>query len=165
MAVALITLNLLGNLALGFAFFYGRFRLMAGTGDEAYHFFTGLFAAFLALFAQCMGMFYFIGTGKMIRQAVDEHGLDPGYSAEAHGFKIRFFPVASLAIATVMATPILGGGVHAGRLPVGVHFAAASAALLLYGVSSVLGCRLIWRNLALTMRVEQSLDQKSASTR
>ena len=161
-AVALITVSVLGNLALLFAAFYGHFRLAAGLGNPDYHFFTGLFAAFLAMFAQLMSMFYLIGTGKMIRQAVNEEGLDPAYNAEALGYKIRFFPLASLAVTCIVATPILAGGVHAGKLPPWIHGAAALTALVLNVAATVVGCRLIWRTLGLIARVEASLDLKHA---
>jgi len=159
-AVALITLSILGNLALAFAAFYGHYRVAAGLGNADYHFFTGLFSAFLAMFAQLMSMFYLIGTGKMIREAVIEEGLDPAYNAEALGFKVRFFPLASLAVTCIVATPILAGGVHAEKLPPSIHGWAALAALGLNLAATAVGCRLIWRTLGLISRVEDALALK-----
>ena len=157
MAVALMTVTLLANLGLWFAAFYGHFRLAQGTGSETYHFVTGLFAAFLSVFAHCMSMFYFIGTGKVIRETVAEHGMDPSLSEEAKAFKMRYFPVASLTLTATMATPILGGAVHAGRMPQGVHLGVAISALALNALATVVACRLFWRNLGLIARVEAGL--------
>ncbi len=157
MAVALMTITLLANLGLWFAAYYGHFHLARGTGTENYHFATGLFAAFLSVFAHCMSMFYFIGTGKVIRETVAEHKLDPSLAEEARGFKMRYFPVASLALTATMATPILGGAIHAGRMPSAVHLGVAIGALVLNAVATVVACRMFWRNLALIARVEARL--------
>ena len=157
MAVALMTVTLLANLGLWFAAFYGHFHLAQGTGSQDYHFATGLFAAFLSVFAHCMGMFYFIGTGKVIRETVAGHGMDPSLAEEARSFKMRYFPVASLTLTATMATPILGGAVHAGRMPQGAHLGAALAALALNALATVVACRLLWRNLGLIARVEARL--------
>lgn len=159
MAVALMTLTLLGNLALWFAAWYGRFRLTAGMGEHGYHFLTGLFAAFLCVFAHCMSMFYFIGTGKVIREAVAEHGLDPALSTQMRSFKLRYFPLASFTIAASMATPILGGAVGAGRIPNAVHLSAALAAVALNAAATVVVWRLMWQNLGLIARVEAALPR------
>ena len=157
MAVALMTVTLLANVGLWFAAFSGHFRLAQGAGSETYHFVTGLFAAFLAVFAHCMSMFYFIGTGKVIREAVAEHHLDPGYNTETRAFKTRYFPVASLTITATMATPILGGAVHAGRMASSAHLAAAVTALALNILGTFLLWRLLWRNMGVIARVEALL--------
>ena len=131
-----MTLNVLACAGLAFSAVYGHFWLAQGAGSQNYHFVTGLFTSFLSIFAHCMSMFYFIGTGKMVQQAVAEHRLDEGYTTEARGLKTRHFPLASFTIAATMATPVLGGAAHAGKLPVQAHLATAVSALLLNGLTA-----------------------------
>lgn len=152
-----MTLMLLGDLALGFAGFYGRFRLSEGLGSEGYHFLTGLFAAFLSVFAHIMTMFFFIGTGKMIREAVAEHHLDPAHNAPPLRFKRLHFPLASLTVTATMAVPILGGALHAGKMPREAHLWTAVAALALNLATTAVAWRLIWVNQALIARVESEI--------
>ena len=159
MAVALMTLTALANLGLWFAAFYGRFRLAQGLGTEDYHFVTGLFAAFLSIFAHCMSMFYFIGTGKVIREAVAEHGLEERLNTEAGRFKRGYFPVASLTVTATMAAPIVGGAVHAGRLPHPAHLAVALAALGLNALATAVAWKLLWANQGLIARAEADLPR------
>lgn len=154
-----MTLILMADLALGFAGFYGRWRLAAGLGTHDYHFVTGLFASFLSVFAHCMSMFYFIGTGKIIREAVAEHKLDAAFDREAAGFKLRYFPIASFAITATMATPIVGGAVHAARMAANSHLAMAIITLGLNLAASAVAWRLLWRNMGLIRRVEAALPQ------
>ena len=154
MAIALITVLLLADVALGFAGWYGGFRVAYGLGEIRFHVSTGLFAAFLSVFAHCMSMFYFIGTGKVIREAVQDRGLAPGYAGEARAFKTRYFPIASLTIAATMAAPILGGALDAGRVVRDVHLWVAVAALVLNLAASAVAVKGIWGNLGLIARVE-----------
>ena len=154
MAIALMTLTILADLGLGFAACYGFLHVSHGAGSESYHFVTGLFAAFLSVFAHCMSMFYFIGTGKVIREAIQEHELDEGPNEEARRFKLSYFPVASFTIAATMATPILGGAAQAGKVPQGVHLAAALGAIALNAGATALAWRYMWLNQGLIAEVE-----------
>ena len=152
-----MTLMLLGDLALAFAGFYGRFRLSHGMGSEGYHFLTGLFAAFLSVFAHCMTLFFFIGTGRMIREAVEEHRLDETHNEPPKRFKRLHFPLASVTITATIAVPILGGAVHAGRMPREAHLWVAVSALGLNLAATAVACRLIWLNQALIAKVESEI--------
>ena len=154
-----MTLMILADLALGFSGFYGRFHLSQGSGSESYHFLTGLFSAFLSVFAHCMTLFFFIGTGKILREAVAEHRLDPGYNGTIRRFKALYFPLASVTITATMAVPILGGATHAGRLPREAHLWTAVSALALNLAATVLGIRLMWRNQALIAKIESEIPE------
>jgi len=51
---------------------------------------------------------YFMGTGFAVKEAVEEHGIQEGFLTRARAFKIRVFPLTTLAILSVIVTIILG---------------------------------------------------------
>jgi hypothetical protein len=85
----------------------------------------------LSLFSQSMVIFFFIGTGRLVK---DEIG---GY-AEAdrravlgvlRDFKRRTSPPATFALLAAIAVFVLGGAVHTKALPSWVHLTAALTAV------------------------------------
>ncbi|HEV8580024.1 MAG TPA: hypothetical protein VGX68_13200 [Thermoanaerobaculia bacterium] len=98
--------------------------------DMPRHVLVGLASSLLLLFSHCWIMFYLIGTGKAIKDAVREHGLDPAFVEETKRFKNASYPWLMLAMALVMATFILGGGVATGSLPAWVHHVLFYAAVV-----------------------------------
>lgn len=89
----------------------------------SFHLLLALLSSLLLLFSHCWIMFYLIGTGKAIKQAVAEHGLEPELVAETRLYKNRTFPWIMLAMGLAMATFILGGGVYTQAVPSWVHHA------------------------------------------
>ncbi len=94
------------------------------------HVLVGLASSLLLLFSHCWIMFYLIGTGKAIKDAVKEDGLEPAFAEETKRFKNASYPSMMLAMGLVMATFILGGGVATGSIPGWVHHALFYAAIL-----------------------------------
>lgn len=94
------------------------------------HVLLGLASALLLLFAHCWIMFYLIGTGRAIKDAVNEHALDPALYEATKGYKNRSYPMLMLALGLAMATFILGGGVATGSVPSWIHHALFYATLL-----------------------------------
>jgi hypothetical protein len=94
------------------------------------HVLVGLASSLLLLFSHCWIMFYLIGTGKAIKDAVKEHGLDPAFAEETKRFKNASYPWLMLAMALVMAAFILGGGVATGAVPLWIHHVLFYAAVL-----------------------------------
>ncbi len=74
-----------------------------------YHMMAALAASLLLLFAHCWIMFYLIGTGTAIKDAVRENGLDPQWVEDTKRFKNRSYPMLMLAMGLAMATFVLGG--------------------------------------------------------
>jgi len=85
------------------------------------HVLIGLASSLLLLFSHCWIMFYLIGTGKAIKDAVRENGLDPAIIEETKRFKNESYPSLMLAMALVMATFIVGGGVATGSISRWIH--------------------------------------------
>ena len=110
---AMATVGLLATGVLGY--------LVADVGSAGLHLLIALATCLLLLFSHCWIMFYLIGTGKAIKQAVADAGLSPELVEETKALKNRSYPPLMLAIGLAMATFILGGGVDTGAIPAWVH--------------------------------------------
>ena len=103
--------------------------MMAGRAGLGQHFLFGFFTTFLVALAQSMTMFYFIGTGKQVKDLVLNHPAGKEFIQRTKMFKNQVFPPATWAILFTMATMILGGGVDTRMIPTFVHTLLAAAAL------------------------------------
>lgn len=86
------------------------------------HVVLGLGAGFLLLFSHSWIMFYLIGTGKVLKDAVAEYELPQEWIDKTKEFKSRSYPWLMTAMGLVMATFILGGGVETQVLPKWIHW-------------------------------------------
>jgi hypothetical protein len=76
------------------------------------HVLFGFFTTFLVTLTQSMTMFYFIGTGKHVKDLVASLPAGPELIQRTKVFKAKVFPPALWAMLFTMATMIIGGGVH-----------------------------------------------------
>ena len=76
-----------------------------------------------------MTMFYLIGKGKAVREAVAEGGLSPDLYRAVAEVRRPVFSIATVAMALTMAAAIIGGGVDTGIIPAGVHSVLALSAV------------------------------------
>ncbi len=93
------------------------------------HIIVALVTVVVGLFSQSMTMFFFIGTGKELKEKSNE---DRGVVERTKAFKSRVFPAAMWAMTAIMITFITGGGVGNGRTPVWVHNALAAISIFFY---------------------------------
>lgn len=128
---AMATLGLIASAVLGYGV-QGPVGRQIGA-DMSRHVLVALASSLLLLFSHCWIMFYLIGTGKAIKEAVAEHGLEPALIEETKRFKNRSYPPLMLAMALAMATFILGGGAATNSLPSWIHHALFWAALVAQG--------------------------------
>lgn len=87
-----------------------------------------------SLFSQSMVIFFFIGTGRLIKDDVARYPEEDRrrvYKALSE-FKRRTSPPATFALLSSIAVFVLGGAVHTRALPSWTHLAASLAALLLH---------------------------------
>ncbi len=85
----------------------------------------------LSLFSQSMVIFFFIGTGRLVKDEI------AGYPEAQRrlvldalrGFKQRTSPAATLALLSAIAVFVVGGAAHTRALPAWVHLAASLAAV------------------------------------
>src|SRR3989440_2792585 len=116
--------------------------------DISRHISFGIFSTMITLLAHSMMMFYLIGKGKAVKDAMAEHGVAGDYYRRIALARKPVFSIATLAMAVTMVTAIVGASVDTGVLPPMVH------AMIAYGA---IGC-----NLA-AAKIE--IDALSASSR
>lgn len=119
------------------------------------HLLVALFSSLMILFSHCWIMFYLIGTGKAVKTAVAEHGLDAEFSAKTIEYKNRSYPWLMLAMGAVMTTFIVGGGVATRVIPSWIHAVLFGAALLIQIRSLVLEGEVLLDNDRLMRKVDQ----------
>ena len=125
MAQALLTAVFIGLSGLVAAAVLG----LAGT-DISRHVSFGIFATMITLLAHSMMMFYLIGKGKAIKDAMAEHQVAGDYYRRIAAARKPVFSVATLAMAVTMTAAILGASVDTGVLPPIVHATIAYAAVI-----------------------------------
>jgi hypothetical protein len=102
---------------------------MQGRVGLAQHSLFGFFTTFLVTLAQSMTMFYFIGTGKQVKELAANLPARTELIQRTRMFKAKVFPPATWAILFTMATMILGGGVDTRVIPSWVHSVLAAISL------------------------------------
>jgi hypothetical protein len=128
------------------------------------HVLFGLFATFLVTLAQSMTMFYFIGTGKQVKDLVIDHSITEGFVQRTKVFKAKFFPPALWSMLFTMATMILGGGVHTKVIPGWIHLLLASAALFFTIQAFFRGAKYMMEHNALWQELEKRVESLPAPT-
>jgi hypothetical protein len=98
------------------------------SADISRHISFGIFSTSVTLLAHSMMMFYLIGKGKAVKDAMIEGGRsapdDPdfrNYVGRISAARRPVFTVATLAIAVTMVAAIIGASVDTGFLPPMVH--------------------------------------------
>ena len=123
MAPALVTLTAISIFGITAAF------IVAMRGDPAstlMHVRFGVFGTMLNLLAHSLMMFYMIGKGKAVREAVAESALDGDYVQRISRLRAPVFSRATLAMALTMAAAILGASVDVRVMPAWPHAALAA---------------------------------------
>jgi hypothetical protein len=106
---------------------------LAKPGSYHQHIFFALASVVLALFSQSMTMFFFIGTGKEIKDKVKGAAEEGTVVQQTKDFKSKVFPAAMWAMTFVMVLFITGGGVAGGKTNRWVHLGLAMATVVMYG--------------------------------
>ena len=124
MAQALLTAVALGTIGQAAAAVVGLLG-----GDLARHITFGIFSTMVTLLAHSMMMFYLIGKGKAVKDAMAEGGLSGDFFRRIAVARKPVFSIGTLAMALTMTTAILGASVDTGVLPPIVHAMIAYAAI------------------------------------
>lgn len=132
--------GLLGTIGVGFT---------AGPGHAARHILVALGTVVVGLFSQSMTMFFFIGTGKEIKEASQQNAEVVERTKQ---FKKQVFPTAMYAMAVLMVTFIMGGGVASGKTPRWLHLGMAIASIAMYGRAYWVQLRAMMENAELMER-------------
>ncbi len=95
--------------------------------DISRHITFGIFSTLVTLLAHSMMMFYLIGKGKAVKDAMKEHSVTGDYYRRIAVARKPVFSIGTLAMAVTMVTAIMGASVDTGVLPPMVH------AMIAYG--------------------------------
>ncbi len=123
MAAALLTLTGLSILGIAASF------VLAFQQGATSHVGLAVFATMLNLLAHSFMMFYLIGKGKAVREAVAEARLEGDYYRRVARLRAPVYSRATLAMALLMAAAIIGASVDVGVLSSWPHAALAGLAL------------------------------------
>ena len=124
MAQALLTAVFIGLIGLVTTVVFG----LRGTDVER-HISFGLFSTLVTLLAHSMMMFYLIGKGKAVKDAMAEHNIVGDYYRRIAAARKPVFSIGTLAMAVTMIAAIMGASVDTGMLPPIVHAMIAYGAI------------------------------------
>ena len=97
--------------------------------DVSRHISFGIFSTLVMLLAHSMMMFYLIGKGKAVKDAMAEHSVTGDYYRRIAAARKPVFSIGTLAMAATMVTAILGASVDTGVMPAIVHGMIAYGAI------------------------------------
>jgi hypothetical protein len=124
LAPALLTTIVLGLGGMLFTAFLGL------RGDDiTRHISYGFFSALVMLLAHSMMMFYLIGKGKAVKDAMAEHGVTGDYYQRIAAIRKPVFSMGTYAMVVTMIAAIMGASVDTGVLPPIVHAMIAYGAI------------------------------------
>jgi hypothetical protein len=124
MAQALLSAIGIGLVGLVAAAVFG----LRGT-DVGRHISFGFFSTMVMLLAHSMMMFYLIGKGKAVKDAMAEHNVAGDYFQRIAAARKPVFSIGTLAMAVTMVAAILGASVDTGVLPAVIHGMIAYGAI------------------------------------
>lgn len=165
MAVALLALLFIGLVLLGADLWVSQNLALAAalvdasSGVSVWIIFEVL-ASLTALFSVVITMFYFIGTGKAVKESVSDHELDSAYYDMVLKYKKRYFPVMTLALVAYVALPAVGAAVTVDYVGSTVHFLVALVTFLAHVYVCYLGWSYIIENDRLVSTVDRLVREK-----
>ena len=124
-AQALLTAVFIGLTGLVATTIFG----LRGT-DVSRHISFGIFSTLVTLLAHSMMMFYLIGKGKAVKDAMAEHSVAGDYYRRIALARKPVFSIGTLAMAVTMVAAIMGASVDTGVLPPMAHAMIAYGALV-----------------------------------
>jgi len=98
--------------------------------DVSRHISYGIFSTLVTLLAHSMMMFYLIGKGKAVKDAMAEHSVTGDYYRRIALARKPVFSIGTLAMAVTMVAAIMGASVDTGVLPPIVHATIAYGAIV-----------------------------------
>lgn len=159
MVLGLLTLNLVSLFGLIVTFAYGYLAESSAAAFRS-HFLYGMVATLLAIFSQTMTIFYFLGTGKQIKELCLEHQLDIDLVRRALHFRSKALPALAVAMLVLMAAAILGGGARTRAVPLAVHSALAYLAMAANFVAFFKSSRYLVANAILIDEIIQLIEKR-----
>jgi hypothetical protein len=153
-APALLTGVFLGIVGLVTTAFFGL------RGDDvSRHISYGIFSTLVALFAHSMMMFYLIGKGKAVKDAMAEYHITGDYHQRIALARKPVFSIGTIAMVLTIVTALLGASVDTQMLPPMVH------AMIAYGAifANLAAVKIEMAALATASRVVDEVDRQIPS--
>ena len=110
----------------------GIMGFMATPQHVATHILVALITVILGLFSQSMTMFFFIGTGRQLKDKTAGTSGEADVRQATRAMAMKVSPAATFAMAVLMVTFIMGGGVASGKTPKWLHIGLTVTSLALY---------------------------------
>ncbi|MCC7429213.1 hypothetical protein IT568_00070 [bacterium] len=128
------------------------------------HLYAGFFSVVITCAVHCIVMFYFIGTGRILKDALFEKY--PAYfESEIRTFirasKSGIFSWGTLSILAMLTAGILGGAVSAGKISGLVHLVASVAATFVTVKSFVLTLKFTKQNAKIMDLAANFIDEQN----
>ena len=124
MAQALLTAVGIGLIGLATTAFVG----LVGN-DVARHIAFGIFSTMITLLAHSMMMFYLIGKGKAVKDAMAEGHLTGDHYRRIAAARKPVFSIGTFAMTVTIVAALMGASVDTGMLPPMVHAVIAYGAI------------------------------------
>lgn len=131
MVLAIFTLILVSTTSYIVAMVYGYFTL-ANPSAISGHIAIGLPAALLTILTHCIAMFYFIGSGKTLKEAVARHNLSQTYNEKSRKIKMITSPLQTYTALAIVVMACLGGATSVGKVSPIYHHVGAWLTLFLH---------------------------------
>ena len=139
MALALTLLSLFTLVGLALSAWSGwTLSHAAGGLTAARHILLAVPTVLFSLFTQSMVLFFFIGTGKLLKEAAARRPDAEGRNyilGRVKEFKLRTSGLATFAPLSALAAGLLGAGAHTGAVPAWIHLWASVLTILLHFVA------------------------------
>src|SRR4051812_19209125 len=120
---------LLSAVGLGLAGMAAAVVLGLRGADISRHISFGIFSTMITLLAHSMMMFYLIGKGKAVKDAMAEGNLSGDYYRRIAAARKPVFSIGTFAMAATIVAALLGASVDTGVLPPIVHGMIAYGAI------------------------------------
>jgi len=137
MALALTLLSLFTLVGLALSTFSGWTLAHGATGSIAHHIVLAVPTVLFSLFTQSMILFFFIGTGKLLKEAAAKRddAARTYILSRVRDFKRQTSALATFAPLSALAAGLLGASAHTGKTPGWLHLVAVIGAILLHLVA------------------------------
>ena len=138
LALTLLSIFTLAGLALSAVSGWALSSALGGSTTAARHIAVAVPSVLFSLFTQSMVLFFFIGTGKLLKEAAAKRPDAAGRDyilARVRGFKTKTSALCTFAPLSALAAGLLGVTAHTGKTPASLHLAAALLCILLHAVA------------------------------
>ena len=155
LALTLLSIFTLAGLVLSAASGWALSTALGGSTTAARHIAVAVPTVLFSLFTQSMVLFFFIGTGKLLKEAAAQRPDSAGRDyilARVRGFKMKTSALCTFAPLSSLATGLLGVTAHTGKTPAWLHLGAAILCVILHGVA-------FWREVVAMSGTNQLMDE------